>query len=506
MFRDGARKSIWQEEIKRFSSEAGLETVFDVAVIGAGITGTSTALKLQEEGKRCILLEAANIGFGTTGGTTAHLNDFFDTTYSEVISNFGQESAELLYKAAIDALNIIRINIQKYNIDCDFEDKTGYLFALDEKQQKQLKDLVEGASKVGHRMSYTHEIPFPIPFQEAVMIPGQAQFHPIKYIRGLCEAFLNLGGLIFEDCRCKEYTEEDGIIRLQTEKGIIKARNLVYATHIPTGVNVLHFMNAPYRSYALGFTLKSGHYPNAVGYDLYDPYRYYRTHEINGRKMIIAGGEDHKSGHADDTEQCFKNLESYLRQYFDIDEIVYSWSSQYFEPADGLPYIGRMPGAGDNVFVSTGFRGNGMMFGTITSKIISDLITEGKSEYEELFDPKRIKPVAGFGNFVKEGADVVFSFIKDKIFKDKLESLTKIKEEEGEVVKYEGESYALYKEANGRMHILKSACTHVQCEIRWNNAEKTWDCPCHGSRFNINGKVLNAPAVKDLQRLDPEEL
>jgi Glycine/D-amino acid oxidases (deaminating) len=504
MYRDGARKSIWQEEIRKFPSEASLQELYDIAVVGGGITGISTALKLQQDGKKCILLEAANIGFGTTGGTTAHLNDFFDTTFKEAINDFGLDNAKLLANSGREAIGIIESNIQHFGIDCDFERKTGYLFALDEKQQKQLKDIVEGAAEVGHEMTYVEDIPFPIPFKEAVSIPDQAQFHPIKYIKGLCEAFVNLGGVILEDCRCESHDEQSDFVVLETSKGKFKAENVVYATHIPPGLSVLHIINSPYRSYALAFSLKDGKYPEDLGYDLIDPYHYYRVQEINGQKLLIAGGEDHKTGHEEDTGECFSRLENYVRKYFDVETVYYSWSSQYYEPVDGFPYIGKLPGSNGRIFTATGFRGNGMIFGTISSQILSDLIIRGENKYEDIFSPSRIKPIAGFADFVKENAVVAYDFIKDKLFAEKINSLTEVKEGEAKVVKYEGESYAVYKETNGKVHLVKSTCPHAKCEVRWNSAELSWDCPCHGSRFSINGKLLTGPTVKDLPRVDTD--
>jgi len=503
MNRDGARKSIWQEEIKSFSSGSAFEKKqYDVAVVGGGITGMSTAIRLQKEGKKCILLEASNIGFGTTGGTTAHLNNFFDTTYDQAIKDFGLQNAKLLKYVGIEAQNIIKNNIREFNIDCDFENKTGYLFALDEKQEKQLDDIMKGASQVGLPMTYTDTIPFPVPFKKAVVIPGQAQFHPIKYIKALAEVFIKLGGIIMEDCLCEGHEEQDNVILIKSSKGNFRAQNLIYATHIPPGLNSLHFMNAPYRSYAIAFKLNGNNYPTDLGYDLIDPYHYYRTQEINGENLLIAGGEDHKTGHTEDTGECFSRLENYVRQYFDVDTAVYSWSSQYYEPADGLPYIGVLPGSKGNVYTATGFRGNGMLFGTITSQILGDLILAKEYKYTDLFDPGRIKPIAGFPNFVKETATVVFDFVKDKLFVDKINSLAELKAGEAKVVKYEGESFAVYKESNGKNHFLRSTCPHAKCEVRWNSAEISWDCPCHGSRFNVNGKMLTGPSVKNLQIID----
>lgn len=505
MNRDGARKSIWQEEIKHLPPSINIDGVYDVAVIGGGITGVSTAYRLQKFGKECILLEAFNLGFGTTGGTTAHLNNFYDTTYTEAISKFGLSNAELLADSAKEAMEIIETNIAGNNLDCDFTKKSAHLFALDDSQAKKLEEMMEGSEKVGHTMFPVEETAYPIPFVKAVEIPGQGQFHPIKYIQGLSQMFLNSGGTVVEHCRCESHSEEEDFIVLNTSKGIIKAKCVVYATHIPPGISRLHFTNSPYRSYAMAFTLKNKNYPETLGYDLTDPYHYYRTHEINGEKLLIAGGEDHKTGHAENTGECFSMLENYVREYFDVDLVKYSWSGQYYEPVDGLPYIGKLPGS-KNIYTATGFRGNGLMFGSLSSKIITDLILTGSSNYEKLFDPSRVDPIAGFTEFVKENATVASDFIKDKLFAEKITSLSEVKNGEAKVVKYEGDSYAVYRESQGRVHLLKSTCTHAKCEVRWNDAEISWDCPCHGSRFGVNGEVLTAPSIKGLTKINEDNV
>lgn len=505
MNRDGIKKSIWQEDIKKFPASININTIYDVAVFGGGITGVSTAFRLQKSGKECILLESYNIGFGTTGGTTAHLNNFYDTTYAEAISKFGLGNAKLLAKSAEEAMGIIEANINENNIDCDFKRKSAQLFALDDKQSKQLDDMMDGSKKVGHAMANIEEISFPIPFTKAVEIPGQGQFHPIKYITALSDVFLSSGGTIVENCRCDSHVEEDDVIILNTSKGIIKAKKVIYATHIPPGISRMHFTNSPYRSYVIAFTLNDDNYPKELGYDLMDPYHYYRVQEIDGQKLIIAGGEDHKTGHSDDTRECFSTLENYIREYFDVDLLKYSWSSQYYEPVDGLPYIGKLPGSKD-IYTATGFRGNGMIFGSLSSKIISDLILDESSEYEKLFSPSRVDPIAGFTEFVKENVTVVTDFIRDKLFVEKITALSAVEEGEGKVVKYEGESYAVYKENEGKVHLLKSTCPHAKCEVRWNSAELSWDCPCHSSRFGINGEVLTAPSVIGLAKINEDKI
>ncbi|RYE00313.1 MAG: FAD-dependent oxidoreductase [Sphingobacteriales bacterium] len=504
MYRDGARKSIWQDEVKKYAANFDKELLFDVAIIGGGITGVSTAHRLQAAGKKCILLEAHNIGFGTSGGTTAHINDFFDTTFKEAISKFGIENARLLKEAGRAAINMVAQQVLRHNLDCDFKIKDAHLFALDEEQEKKLADIVDGAEQVGYSMNYINKIDFPFSFKKAVQIKDQAQFHPVKYLKALCTLFTADGGQLIEDCTCISHEELAEYVRLETSIGTINAKQVIYATHTPPGVNLLHFMTAPYRSYVIAFTLRNGVYPEMLGYDLSEPYHYYRTHVVNGKKLLIAGGEDHKTGHAEDTGACFSKLENYCREHFDVDTVAYSWSSQYYEPVDGLPSIGKLPGSEGRIYVATGFRGNGMSFGSLSATILSDLILSGSSKYEKLFNPARFKPTAGFTTFVKENATVVHDIIKDKLTMEHIDSLGEISPGDAKVVRLDGSSYAAYREQNGKIHLLKSTCPHAKCEVRWNNAELSWDCPCHGSRFSVNGQLLNAPSTSGLKRVEPD--
>ena len=508
MQRDGALTSLWQYKMPDYISQTHTisEELFDVLIVGGGITGISTALQLQKAGKRCILAEAYTIGFGTSGGTTAHINTFMDNSYSQIAKNFGEDNARLLAEAARDAINLVESNIKEYAIDCEFAEKEGYLFSQDEKQTKELDEIYDASQKAGCEVRYEDKITVPVDFIKAIVYEKQGQFHPAKYFYALAKEFEDAGGVLIQNCRITGVHEKGSDLEVESLRGKINVRQVIYATHIPPGVNLLHFRCAPYRSYAMALKLKGGKYPADLAYDMYDPYHYYRTHEVNGEKFLIAGGEDHKTAHEENTEVCFTRLESYLMKYFSIEEVSFRWSSQYFESTDGLPYIGHLPGHPDNIFVATGFGGNGMTYGHVSAMLLTDLIVKGKSKYEKLFDPNRIKPVAGFENFVKESADVMAKFIGDRFAEKKIRELAELAPGEARVVKYEGDSIALYKDEQGGLHAVNPACTHINCIVAWNTAEQTWDCPCHGSRFSMDGDVLTAPARKDLEKISLEKL
>ncbi len=420
--------------------------------------------------------------------------------------DFGEDNAQLVATVAREALELVKKNIKEYNIDCDYSDQVGYLFSQDEKQTKELDDIYDASKKAGCEVRYDDKIPVAIDFIKAVIFEKQAQFHPAKYLYALAKAFEEAGGALLQSCRITGMHEKGDHLEVESSLGKIPARQLIYATHIPPGVNLLHFRCAPYRSYVMALKLKDEKYPDGLAYDMYDPYHYYRTQEVDGEKYLVAGGEDHKTAHQANTDECFRKLESYLQKYFDIEEVAFKWSSQFFVPADGLPYIGYLPGNPDNVFVATGFGGNGMTYSHVTALTLTELIVKGESKYEKLFNPNRIKPVAGFENFVKEAADVVAKFIGDRFSKVKIEELAEIAHGEAKVVKYEGDSIALYKDEKGKLHAVNPACSHINCIVGWNTAEKTWDCPCHGSRFSMDGIVLNAPARKDLEKLNLNSL
>lgn len=502
--RDSATLSPWQNfsQIAQPTSLNTAQGTYDVIIIGAGITGVTTALLLQKAGKRCLILDGGNLGFGTTGGTTAHINTFFDTTYPEIDSKFSGDTSKLVADAGKLAVKMIHSFVTTYEIECDFETKVGYLYAETEKEAEQLNELLESAKNAGIEVDRSTTNGVPVSFLQSVKFEGQAQFHPLKYIQALAKQFIELGGIIKDHTFVNEVKQEDDQCIANAENEVFVADYLLYATHIPPGINKFSFRCAPYRSYVLGIRLNDeSQYPENLSYDMQEPYHYFRTHVIDGEKILILGGADHKTGH-DDPQQAFEDLENYAAQHFIIKDIPYQWSSQYYVPADGLPYIGRMNKADDRIFVATGYNGNGMTWGTIAGQIISDLILERENTFVELLDPCRVKPIAGFSEFVKENADVAYHFVVDRFTSEGLESFKEIGRNEGKVVDFEGKQLAIYKDKEGIISALSPVCTHAGCIVSFNTEEKSWDCPCHGGRFDLDGKVLCGPPLANLKRVE----
>lgn len=504
--RDGAQTSLWQETAFERNSplNSQINKRYDVVIVGGGITGITTALELANSGKNCIVLETHNLCYGTTGGTTAHLNTLLDTPYTVIAKNFGIEKATAIAEATFNALEHIKLNIRIHSIDCGFEESQAFLYAVNEEQAKELTEIHDMCEDVGLETRYSETIPVPVPFTKAMAVSGQGKFHPVRYVMGLAAAFENKGGHIMEHCRVTGIKEEDNIIKVESDQGIIECTNVIYATHIPPEINLLHLRCAPYRSYAMAVRLTSERYPKDLSYDMEDPYHYHRTQVIDGQSYLIVGGKDHKTGKETNTDACFRQLESYVRHHYDTDTITHRWSSQYYEPADGIPYIGTLPGHSENVLVATGYGGNGMTYSTIAARVLKSIILKQADNLIDIFAPSRVKPVAGFKNFTKHNFGVLKELISKLTSNGSIHGLADLAPGEGKVVSIDGQSVGIYKDENGSVHTVNAACTHMKCTVSWNLAEKSWDCPCHGARYSMDGEVLNGPASRDLEYINLE--
>ncbi|HEY8935935.1 MAG TPA: FAD-dependent oxidoreductase, partial [Cyclobacteriaceae bacterium] len=323
-----------------------------------------------------------------------------------------------------------------------------------------------------------------------------------KYLFALAKEFERLGGTIQTNCKVENVKEGENGIIIETSTATFKSDKIIYATHIPPGINLLHLRCAPWRSYAMAVKLSHGVYPKGLIYDMKDPYHYYRTQYIDGRPYLIIGGNDHKTGEDVNTELAFRHLLADAKSIFDIREVTHRWSSQYFESADGLPYIGHLPGHSESCYVATGYGGNGMIYSHVAAMEITNMILFNESLYNSLFGPSRVKPIAGFKNFIDHNADVIKNFINKLIPADTLEELVELAPGEGKIVDFEGDKIALSKDLEGRLHAVSSVCTHMKGTVAWNETEKSWDCPCHGARYDVDGKVLTGPANQNLEVLE----
>lgn len=502
--RDGSNTSLWQHvESPLINTHPSSSNHYDVIIIGAGITGLTTAILLQEAGKNCIILDHHAPAFGTSGGTTAHLNTYFDTSYPQIEKDFGEDAAKLVAQSGKESIQLVKDLIDRYTIDCDFNYLNGFLYAEDEKQAEELNEILSASKKAGIDVEKAESNHLPIPFQDVICFHHQAQFHPVKYLAGLTKAFQDLGGIIKLNTFVDEAGFDEGFHFAKSGDIKMLAHQLVHATHYPQGINLFNFTCAPYRSYAIAVKLEDENYPDALAYDMQEPYHYFRTHTENDEKYLIVGGADHKTGHGN-PEESFDDLIAYVTSYYNIKEITHKWSSQYYIPADGLPYIGHFTGQEEGTYVATGYNGNGMTFGTLAGLMISDDILGKENKFKDLFNPSRIKPIAGFKEFVKENSDVAWRFIKDRISSDNLSSLQEIENGQASLITHDGKKIAVYKDEQGNLHALQATCTHAGCIVNWNAEEKSWDCPCHGGRFDIDGHVLAGPPKTKLQKVKIE--
>lgn len=496
----GTSVSVWMDttETTNFPPLGGNISV-DVAIVGGGITGLTAALLLKRAGLTVAVLEAGKIGSGVTGYTTAHITEAADERYKSMISSLGEKDAKLVAESSRVAIDRIADFVTQENIDCDFQRVPGYLYTENTQDISEIEQEAEATQKLGINTSLTTDVPLPISVKAGLLFPNQAQFNSLQYLQGLAKAVNGYGSFVFEETPVTNI-KNNPVNDVYTEHGIVAAKNVILATHTPihnlSSLPDLYVMStkiAPYRSYVIGVKLRS---PVPVGlfWDTDSPYHYTRSYG----NILIVGGEDHKTGEEVNNQQCYEELETYVKARYDVESIDYHWSSQYYEPADGLPYIGKTA-ASNNIYVATGYSGNGMTFGTIGGMLLSDLILGRENPWSKLYDPNRANLLAGVQRFVTENLGVAKHFIVDR-FRSDVKELSEVPVGEGKILDIDGKKYAVYRDETGNLCSLSPVCTHAGCIVNWNNAEKTWDCPCHGGRFSTTGEVLNGPPITDLNQ------
>ena len=473
----------------------------DIAIVGGGISGLTAALILSRAGKRVAVFERDTIGSGETGNTTSHLTEAVDGGYQGFIRDFGESGARQVAQSSRDAIDWIATLVREAGIDCGFVRVPGFLYTEREKDVARLADELDAARRSGCPVEWTDQAPLPFKNLGGVRWDNQAQLHATAYLDGMLREAISQGLQVYENTRVLG-VHEDAPCRIETDRGTVRAADVFVAANVPINNRVLlHTKIAAYRSYAIASAAPAGISPGLF-WDTDDPYHYTRLHEVDGQTYLIVGGEDHRTGEQVDTEERFDRLVTYARERFQVLNSEFRWSGQIIEPVDGLPFIGRNAAA-QRVFVATGFSGNGMTFGTLAGMVVSDLILGRQNPYADLFDATRIKPVAAAVDYVKENVGFAVHLVTDRLTSLNAEDrpVQSLRPGEGGVFSSDEGKIAVCRDKQGVVHACSAVCTHLGCDVAWNAAEQTWDCPCHGSRFSPEGTVINGPAVSDLRRV-----
>lgn len=474
----------------------------EVIVLGGGIAGLTTAYLLQRRGLKVALLEARQIARGVTGNTTAKVTSNHTLTYRRLSQRHGLEIARKYGQANQAAVDLIRKLVKEHNIECNLTDASAFTISRDEQHADEIAKEIEVAGKIGlpARSAHVNELPFKV--HAAMEFTGQFHFHPVKYLAGLCELFLAAGGRVFEHSPAV-VVEHGATVTVQTAQGTARATNVVVATHQPCSLDGWYFARMRQkRSFAIALRLE-GSVPRGMYISVGGEFVTMRPTIENGSELLIFGGESHQPGQEPYTVQRLAQLEQRARKLFPVAEVRYRWATHDNVTGDGLPFIGQMRRQNRNVFVATGFAGWGMSNGTASGMILADLVTGEANPHAEAFDPLRGQMQSRVSGLVRDmvvGSRALLGAFRST---DKPKSVEQLAPGGGAIFSDGLDRIAVHRDDEGALYSVGAVCTHLQCIVRWNNAERTWDCPCHGSRFDVDGGVLHGPAVEPLACVEP---
>jgi glycine/D-amino acid oxidase-like deaminating enzyme/nitrite reductase/ring-hydroxylating ferredoxin subunit len=490
----------------------------DVCIVGAGIAGLSTAYMLAKAGKKVVVVDDGPIGGGESGRTTAHLTAAMDDRIYVLEHVHGEEGARRIVESHLAAINRIEEIVRLEQIDCDFERVSGYLF-LGGRDTPEMLDREYDAAKRAGFADAKRLMRAPIADWDSgstIEFPNQAQFHALKYLAGLAAAIVRVGGQVY--CGTHVSGVNGGkpcTVETENEKKITAGAVCVCTNASITDMFQTHIKQAPYRTYAIAAVVPRGSVTKGLYWDTPDPYHYVRLQRLDEPSpgvlkgdtlydALIVGGEDHKTAHATDAEDRWRNLEHWMRERWpQAREVIYRWSGQVIEPFDYAAFIGPNPDGAENVFMVSGDSGQGMTHGTIAGILLTDLVVGRENPWASVYDPRRVSLRAQpLREVATENVDVAFQYIRDFISPGDVKTETEIPRGEGRIIRRGMHKLAVYRDESGTLHERSALCTHLRCVVQWNPAEKSWDCPCHGSRFDPYGKVLNGPAVEELK--EPE--
>ena len=478
---------------------------FDILIIGAGLTGLNTAYALKDSGNKIGIIEATKIGFGTTGYTTAKITVQHDLIYDYLIDSFSLDEARQYLKANQEGINLIKQIIRENNIDCDYKEQSAFVYTTKESETDQLHSELRAYEKLHIDGFYTNEVPLPFEIKGALGVKNQGQFNPLKYLYSLADILKNNPNIeIYEEVRALniERNQDDNAYEyvIKTECGNIYAEKIVVASHYPFDNDFgLYFLRLyQEKSYILTATTDiqpfEGMYINVT-----DPVYSLKYHfSETGNVLFVAGG-NHKVGAKDNEEESYQEMEQFLKKNFKNYQLINKWSTQDCMTYDHIPYIGKYSNNIEDIYVATGFKKWGMSHSGAAAKIISNRILGIEDDYSEVFNPSRITPLQSAKEFVSSVGNIITGFAKR--IKPIHEELFDVNEGEGKIVDYNGKKVGVYKDDKGDYFCINPVCRHLKCALSFNEAEKTWDCQCHGSRYDIKGNILEGPTVLPLEKI-----
>jgi glycine/D-amino acid oxidase-like deaminating enzyme/nitrite reductase/ring-hydroxylating ferredoxin subunit len=499
---DAARRaSVWLDTAPPPADFTELEGHLraDVAVLGGGIVGVTAALLLAEAGVDVVLVEADRIGSGVTGHTTAKVSSQHGFLYSKLRSRFGEDGARTYGRANEAALEWIADRIAADGIDCDFRRRPSYAYVTSPSGVHGAQKEARAADAAGLPAWLTHETPLPYDVEAAVRFDNQAELHAGKYIRALAGQVEQLAA-VYEHSRAVVVGSDQGRRVVKTPGGEVSAEHVIVATHYPFLDRSLAFARVhPQRSYAIVCRI-AGAPPEGMFISADQPTRSVRGVPLDGEELLLVGGEGHRTGTGGDTEERYRRLEAFAREHWDVESVEYRWSAQDNTTLDGVPYVGPVTPVDSRVLMATGFAKWGLTNGTAAAQILADRILGRDNPWASLFDPARIPPLAAATRLVTENAEAGVRFLGDRLTKPGRRDIEDLAPGEGDIVRHAGEKVAAYRDEDGTLTAVSPTCTHLGCQVNWNTAERSWDCPCHGSRFAPDGEVLQGPAVHRLER------
>ena len=487
--------SLWIDTTPSTNYHAlGGENAADVVIVGGGITGITAAYLLAKAGKSVILLEKGRIAMSETGHTTAHIVESTDADYGDLIKDHGEDGARMNTEATREAIALIGSLVEELGIDCGFKAVDGYLYTEREEDREYLEREQENLRLAGVETTWVDRVPLPFSTIGGLRFQKQHVFHIRQYLLALAEAAVGHGAVFCESSLVTEV--ESGVVK--TAEGSVRARHVLLATHVPINDRgVIWAKMHVTRTYVVAAPIEPGKVRDALFWDTDFPYHYTRLLETDKGLFLIVGGEDRDVGKDENDETRYAALEEYCRTRFGVTSFSHRWSGQINEPADALPFIGPSS-HGKNVWMSTGYSGTGMTHGTLAAMLLSDFALERENPYAKLYDPARKNLGSILENVVTKGMAIPKRMIEKVTGLDvEAKSVDEVQEGEGKIVSADGTKYAAAR-IDGELRKLDPTCTHMGCTVAWNAAEKSWDCPCHGSRFDTRGEVLNGPATKPL--------